>query len=102
MPLTASGQLLVDAGMRQMGASENSAWMQWKAAEGWSATHRTLSIPPAHIVQIAEEALYRLRGTLRNALEIGSLDEQEELDTCADLDQVDIALAYLKHVPQDA
>jgi len=102
MPLTASGQILVDAGMRQMGASENSAWTQWKAAEGWSAGHRTISIPPTRIVQIAEEALYRLRGVLRNSLEIGTLDEQEELSACGDLEQVDIALAYLKQVPQDA
>jgi hypothetical protein len=59
-------------------------------------------MPPPRIVQIAEEALYRLRGVLRNALEIGSLNEQEELSVCGDLEQVDLALAYLKQAPQHA
>ncbi len=102
MPLTASGQLLVDAGMREMGASENSAWMHWKAAAGWSAGHRDIDLPPPRIVQIAEEALYKLRGVLRNALESGSLSELDELNACNDLEQVDIALTYLKQIPQSA
>jgi len=85
-----------------MGASENSAWMQWKAVAGWSAGHREIDLPPPRIVQIAEEALYSLRGMLKNALENGSLSEIEELSACSDLEQVEIALTYLKAAPTPA
>jgi hypothetical protein len=88
--------------MRAMGASENSAWLQWKAAAGWSPDHREIDPPPPRIVQIAEEALYSLRGVLRNAVENGALSEIDELSACNDLEQVDIALTYLKQVPAPA
>lgn len=89
MTLSASGQWLVDVGMRMMGANDQAAWLKW------TREPKRLSPPMA---SLALGALEKLMSIMRDDISAGRLSEDDELDAANDLD---LARTVARGIEQD-
>lgn len=96
MPLTASGELLVDAGVRLMDSRQRQMWAQWRTTHGWALDRRNIDDPPEQIVSLAEQALDLLRLKLEEAIQTGDLSDIELMHADSDLDRVEVTLQRLR------
>lgn len=98
MTLSASGQWLVDAGMRLMSRSDQAAWLRWTREFGWSPANREPKRLSPDMASLALGAIDKLVDAIHEDIDRGRLSESDELDAANDLD---LARVVVKGLQED-
>jgi len=96
MTLSASGQWLVDAGMRLMSPADRATWAEWTRKAGWSPQNREPKPLTPAIASLALGALDKLMSEMHADIEAGRLSESDELDAANDLDLACVVASGLR------
>lgn len=96
MPLWASGQWLVDSGVRFLSSSDQAVWRRWSGEFGWSPVARDPAHLPADVAVVATNALNALVAALSAEIQEGQTSEDDEIDSLNDIDAAKATIAGLQ------
>jgi hypothetical protein len=101
VPLWASGQWLVDSGVRLLSRSDQAIWRRWSAKSGWSPVSRDPVDLPPEVAVVATIALNALVESLTAELQEGSVSQDDELNNLNDIDAAKVTISGLQeNLPQ--
>ena len=96
MPLWASGQWLVDAGVRSLSHSDQLVWRSWAVRNSWLVHGRRPSLLPSAVALVASKALKTVVDLTMADLREGRLSKEDALHNLDDIDAVKAALTELQ------
>ncbi|WP_146101633.1 hypothetical protein [Rhodopila globiformis] len=96
MPIGASGQWLVDAGVHLLSRADQLVWEQWVAEAGWAPYRPEPSMLPPAVAIVAINALKALVESLQADIRNGTLSQDDALDCLGDIDRATAEIAGLQ------